>query len=160
MASPIFVTALSIPMLRGRSASGAGSRSGSASSASFSSSSQRRLGLNGALSTPGVGARLGAHPGRLAPAVQQRAQSPGSSSTTRFAWWLCSARPCHFYWVTPNLRDFGLFVAVGIMGTAGQFCLNQAFRFGQASLIAPFDYTGLVWATAIGAFVWGDYPNA
>jgi drug/metabolite transporter (DMT)-like permease len=42
------------------------------------------------------------------------------------------------------------------MGTAGQFCLNQAFRYGQASLVAPLDYTGLIWATAIGWFIWGD----
>lgn len=65
-----------------------------------------------------------------------------------------------FYWVTPNLRDLGLFVGVALIGTSGQFCLNQAFRYGQASLIAPFDYTGLVWATLLGAFIWGDYPNA
>ncbi len=51
-------------------------------------------------------------------------------------------------------------VGVALIGTSGQFCLNQAFRYGQASLIAPFDYTGLVWATLLGAFIWGDYPNA
>ena len=28
-------------------------------------------------------------------------------------------------------------IGVGLMGTAGQFCLNQAFRYGQASLVAP-----------------------
>jgi drug/metabolite transporter (DMT)-like permease len=62
-----------------------------------------------------------------------------------------------FYWITPDLHDAALFVAVGIMGTAGQFCLNQAFRYGQASLVAPLDYTGLIWATAIGWIFWGDF---
>ena len=62
-----------------------------------------------------------------------------------------------FYWITPSLHDALLFVTVGLMGTAGQFCLNQAFRYGEASLVAPLDYTGLLWATAIGAIFWGDY---
>ena len=61
-----------------------------------------------------------------------------------------------FYWITPNLHDAALFIAVGLMGTAGQFCLNQAFRYGQASLVAPLDYTGLIWATAIGWIFWND----
>src|SRR5687768_2571940 len=62
-----------------------------------------------------------------------------------------------FYWITPSWHDALLFIAVGLMGTAGQFCLNQAFRYGQASLVAPLDYTGLIWATAIGWMFWGDY---
>lgn len=55
-----------------------------------------------------------------------------------------------FYWITPTWHDTTLFIAIGLMGTAGQFCLNQAFRYGEASLVAPLDYTGLVWATLIG----------
>src|SRR5262249_2122566 len=62
-----------------------------------------------------------------------------------------------FYWITPSLHDAALYLLVGIMGTAGQFCLNQAFRYGEASLVAPLDYTGLLWATGIGAVFWGDY---
>lgn len=61
-----------------------------------------------------------------------------------------------FYWITPSLHDALLFIAVGIMGTGGQFCLNQAFRYGEASLVAPLDYTGLLWATGIGWIFWGD----
>ncbi len=41
-----------------------------------------------------------------------------------------------FYWITPNLHDTRCSSQVGLMGTAGQFCLNQAFRYGQASLVA------------------------
>jgi drug/metabolite transporter (DMT)-like permease len=52
-----------------------------------------------------------------------------------------------------------LFLSVGIAGTAGQFCLNQAFRYGQVSLLAPLDYTGLIWAILIGYAIWSDVPT-
>jgi drug/metabolite transporter (DMT)-like permease len=61
-----------------------------------------------------------------------------------------------FYWIQPSGRDMLMFLAIGLMGTAGQFCLNQAFRYGEASLVAPLDYTGLLWATAIGWIFWKD----
>jgi drug/metabolite transporter (DMT)-like permease len=61
-----------------------------------------------------------------------------------------------YFWITPSLHDAALFLCVGLMGTAGQFCLNQAFRYGEASLVAPLDYTGLLWATLIGWVFWGD----
>jgi len=64
-----------------------------------------------------------------------------------------------WFWRTPDLHDGLLFLAVGIAGTAGQFCLNQAFRYGQVSLLAPLDYTGLVWAILLGALIWGDLPT-
>jgi drug/metabolite transporter (DMT)-like permease len=64
-----------------------------------------------------------------------------------------------FYWITPSWHDAALFVGVGIMGTAGQYCLNQAFRYGEASQIAPLDYTGLVWATILGAVIWNNRPT-
>ena len=65
-----------------------------------------------------------------------------------------------FYWITPSGTDILMFVAIGLMGTAGQFCLNQAFRYGEASLVAPLDYTGLLWATLIGWLFWDDVLTA
>jgi drug/metabolite transporter (DMT)-like permease len=61
-----------------------------------------------------------------------------------------------FYWIAPSWHDALLFLAIGVMGTIGQFCLNQAFRYGEASLISPLDYTSLLWATGIGWIFWGD----
>jgi drug/metabolite transporter (DMT)-like permease len=64
-----------------------------------------------------------------------------------------------WFWRTPPLEDALLFLAVGIAGTCGQFCLNQAFRYGEVSMLAPLDYTGLVWAMILGALIWGDWPT-
>jgi drug/metabolite transporter (DMT)-like permease len=61
-------------------------------------------------------------------------------------------------WQTPT-GALVLFIVSGIAGSFGQFFLNQAFRYAEASLIAPLDYTGMVWAILFGYWVWGDVPT-
>src|SRR4030095_9310638 len=63
-------------------------------------------------------------------------------------------------WVTPRWEDLSIILFVGIAGSFGQFFLNQAFRYGEVSLLAPLDYTGLIWATLLGLVLWGDFPTA
>jgi drug/metabolite transporter (DMT)-like permease len=62
-------------------------------------------------------------------------------------------------WVTPQGLDWLWFLVCGIAGSFGQFCYNQAFRYGEASMVSPLDYTGLVWATLMGFLVFGDFPT-
>ena len=62
-------------------------------------------------------------------------------------------------WTPPRLADLGLFVACGICGSLGITLIGQAFRLAPASAVAPFDYTALLWATALGWAVWGDVPR-
>ncbi len=62
-------------------------------------------------------------------------------------------------WVTPRWEDLWLIVFVGVAGSFGQFFLNQAFRYGEVSLLAPLDYSGLVWAGLLGFIVWRDVPT-
>jgi drug/metabolite transporter (DMT)-like permease len=64
-----------------------------------------------------------------------------------------------FVWVTPRLEDLWLIFFVGVAGSFGQFFLNQAFRYGEVSLLAPLDYSGLVWAALLGFLLWGDIPG-
>jgi drug/metabolite transporter (DMT)-like permease len=64
-----------------------------------------------------------------------------------------------FGWVTPSYGDIWIFLLVGVAGSTGQFCLNQAFRYGEVSLIAPIEYTGLIWAALFGLALWGDIPT-
>ncbi|MBX9908509.1 MAG: DMT family transporter [Beijerinckiaceae bacterium] len=61
-------------------------------------------------------------------------------------------------WTMPNWQDAALMVAVGILGGLGQIFLVQAYRYGDASLIAPFEYSTMLWAVAIGWFFFGDWP--
>jgi drug/metabolite transporter (DMT)-like permease len=62
-------------------------------------------------------------------------------------------------WVTPGWNDLWVFLLVGVSGSVGQFCLNQAFRYSEVSLLAPIDYTGLVWAILFGWALWSQLPS-
>jgi drug/metabolite transporter (DMT)-like permease len=62
-------------------------------------------------------------------------------------------------WVTPAWDDLWIIVVVGVAGTLGQYFLTQAFRYGEVSLVAPLDYTGLLWAALLGFIVFGDVPG-
>jgi drug/metabolite transporter (DMT)-like permease len=62
-------------------------------------------------------------------------------------------------WVTPSWHDilFGIFI--GIASTAGQWIVVLAFRYADASVLAPFSYTQLVWVSILGFFVFGEVPD-
>ncbi len=64
-----------------------------------------------------------------------------------------------FFWSAIRLEDLWLFVAIALFGTAGMTMMTQAFRLAPAVVIAPLDYTALIWATALGWFIWGEVPD-
>ncbi|MBU4609759.1 DMT family transporter [Achromobacter sp. GG226] len=49
---------------------------------------------------------------------------------------------------------------IALFSTLGLGFITQGFRIAPASVVAPFDYTGLIWATAIGWVIWGEQPDA
>ncbi|KAF1684945.1 DMT family transporter [Pseudoxanthomonas taiwanensis] len=51
-------------------------------------------------------------------------------------------------------------LGVGLMGALGQIALTAAFSRGEASLIAPLEYTGLVWVMAWDWLLWRTLPDA
>jgi drug/metabolite transporter (DMT)-like permease len=55
--------------------------------------------------------------------------------------------------------DGSLMVAVGLLGGVAQVCLAQAYRLAPVSTIAPFDYSGMVWAVLLGLAVFGEAPG-
>jgi drug/metabolite transporter (DMT)-like permease len=63
-------------------------------------------------------------------------------------------------WVAPRWHDLWIVLSVGLLGSFGQFFLNQAFRYGEVSLLAPLDYTALIWALLLGLVLWGNFPTA
>ena len=62
-------------------------------------------------------------------------------------------------WVTPTWGDAALMLAMGAIGSAGQFLLIVAFNTAPASAIAPFTYAGLIFATLWGYVFFGDAPD-
>jgi drug/metabolite transporter (DMT)-like permease len=62
-------------------------------------------------------------------------------------------------WRPMSLTDLGLSAAVGILALGGHFGVTKAFQTAPASVVAPFEYTALVWAVLFGFFVFGDFPG-
>ncbi|MEL6962064.1 MAG: DMT family transporter [Pseudomonadota bacterium] len=62
-------------------------------------------------------------------------------------------------WQTPSPTDLGIFLFMGLIGTLGMTLIIQGYRFAPASVIAPFDYSALLWAIILGWLIWGDLPG-
>ena len=64
-----------------------------------------------------------------------------------------------FGWVLPEGRDLALLVGAGLLGGVGQGLLTSAYRFAHASVVAPFDYASMIFAIAIGYFLFAEIPT-
>ena len=64
------------------------------------------------------------------------------------------------YWKPVSLDHAGLLLALAITGFLGQLTINEAFRHGQASAVAPFEYTALAWGVGLDWLVWQTLPEA
>ena len=64
-----------------------------------------------------------------------------------------------FFWTTPTTGHMAMFLAVGAMGAAAHFSMLQDFARAEASLLAPFNYSKLIWVTMLGYLVFGDWPG-
>ena len=63
-------------------------------------------------------------------------------------------------WIWPLPRDIGLLALCGFIVAFGGYLLSQAYRLGQASAVAPFEYSSLPFALILGYLLWGDWPDA
>lgn len=61
-----------------------------------------------------------------------------------------------FVWVNPTPLEWAGLLAVGVFGCVGQYFLIMALRYAPLSLLAPFEYSSLVWASLYGYIIWGD----
>jgi drug/metabolite transporter (DMT)-like permease len=58
--------------------------------------------------------------------------------------------------VWPSPREAALLVGIGVLGGLGQILMTRAYVHAPASVVAPFDYSSLLYATLIGVAVFGD----
>lgn len=65
-----------------------------------------------------------------------------------------------FGWVVPTGREAALLVLAGVFGGIGQIFLTSAYRFADASVIAPFDYASMLLAIVIGYVFFSEVPTA
>ncbi|MBP7567751.1 MAG: DMT family transporter [Burkholderiaceae bacterium] len=63
-------------------------------------------------------------------------------------------------WVPIRRSDALLLVALAVTGFCGQLAITEAFRHGQASAVAPFEYSALAWGLGLDWLIWHTLPSA
>jgi drug/metabolite transporter (DMT)-like permease len=62
-------------------------------------------------------------------------------------------------WVAIAPEHWLLLAALGLTGALGQYAVTEAFRVGEASVVAPLEYTALVWALGLDLLIWQVLPD-
>ena len=65
-----------------------------------------------------------------------------------------------FGWITPSIGETVALISIGVLGGTGHIFLTESYRFASASLVAPFDYTAMIWALVLGYAMFGETPTA
>jgi S-adenosylmethionine uptake transporter len=63
-----------------------------------------------------------------------------------------------FIWKTPSLPMLAMMLGLGLLSTAAQLLLIEGVKLAQASLIAPMEFSGLLWSFVFGYLIFGDIP--
>jgi drug/metabolite transporter (DMT)-like permease len=117
----------------------------------------------GMLSWAGV-AVLGAATAYAVSAITVRVLARSDSSQAMMVWLLglmalgagLLAWPA---WLPLRAEHVGVVAGIGVVGTLGQYAVTEAFRQGEASLIAPLEYSALIWGVALDLALWGVLPD-
>ena len=94
------------------------------------------------LITTGAGAAI------LAAAALWHADWPGASLVLPQAF------------IQPGWREMAALASIGVVGGLGQILMTESFRHADASIIACFDYSSMLWALVFGLAVFGEAPSA
>src|SRR5215469_7362045 len=158
-ASPLVVTALSIPLLGEH----VGIRRWSAVAAGF-------IGVlivirpgTGAFDTAALLPLSSAACWALSIVLTRRMGHPDKPLTTLFystvVGLILSSMALPFVWRPASVVDWTLIAAMGGLHAGGQYFLIAGLMRGAASLLAPFTYSQIVWSTLLGSFVFGTLPT-
>ena len=65
-----------------------------------------------------------------------------------------------FAWHTPTGSELVALIALGVLGGIAHIFLTESYRFATASVVAPFDYSSMLWALMLGYWLFGELPSA
>jgi drug/metabolite transporter (DMT)-like permease len=108
---------------------------------------------------------LGAATGYATAAVMVRVLGRTDSTQSMMFWMtismtLGSAALALPGWVALRGSDGALILGVGLVGALGQWALTEAFARGEASVVAPFEYSALAWGIGFDLAFWGVLPDS
>lgn len=61
-------------------------------------------------------------------------------------------------WTSPTAAQWGWFLLTGLLGSAGHWCLTEAFRLADMSATQPVKFIDMVWASFLGWIVFAEVP--
>ncbi|HEX5611901.1 MAG TPA: DMT family transporter [Burkholderiales bacterium] len=65
-----------------------------------------------------------------------------------------------FAWETPKeISHWALLCVIGMLASMGHYLLIRAYDYASATLLAPYTYSGLIWAMLLGLLVFGNFPD-
>ena len=67
--------------------------------------------------------------------------------------------PALFVWQWPTAEDYAWLLLMGAVGSLAHVAMAQAFKLAEATAVLPLDFTRLIWASALGFFVFGEVPE-
>lgn len=62
-------------------------------------------------------------------------------------------------WMSPTFKQWFILAWLGFLGTMGHYLLFKAFELAPASMLAPFNYTSILWSLLLGYVIFGDLPD-
>lgn len=159
---PLFLTLLSIPLLGER----VGPRRGAAVLAGFGGvllmANPAGMPEGKALAVGVV--LLGALGWALSMIAIRRMGDAGELGVTIVLWFAIGAAAvsgvaCAPNWVPPDGTQWLLLAGTGLVSAVAQVLMTEGYRRGEATLLAPFEYSAIVWTTIAGALVWAELPD-
>jgi drug/metabolite transporter (DMT)-like permease len=64
-----------------------------------------------------------------------------------------------FGWVSPGGGELAVLISIGVLGGLAHIFLTESYRYASASMVAPFDYTTMIWALILGYMMFGETPT-
>ena len=158
MAAPLFVTALSVPILGEK----VGMHRWSAVVVGFVGVLLVLGPGGGTFGWPGLVASIGslAYASMLV-ATRDLRSAGGLSllSTHTVVLFAACLLTWPFGWPSPTLTDSALMLLLGPLALLGHALMNRSLSLSPAAIVVPFQYTSILWATVLGWLVWGHMPT-
>jgi len=80
--------------------------------------------------------------------------------TVQSYYWLMATSltllPALWFWTSPNLNEWGLLIVMGVVSGIAQIFTAYSLSAGEATFVAPFDFTRLIWAAFFGIVFFGE----
>ena len=94
----------------------------------------------------------------------RRMGEAGERNVTIVAWYslgtaALAAFGCVTDWVTPSPWQLAVLISAGLTSGLAQLLMTEGYRAAETTLVAPFEYGAIIYATVLGVAIWGEWPD-